>query len=201
MSNELLVTTGAGDASVVTDVPIGKARGLVVLTHGAGGGVDTIDLFAVRDAALRHGAVVARVMQPYRVAGRKMPPRPNVQDPAWVEIIAHLRAQFPGPLVQGGRSNGARVACRTATEVGAAGVLALAFPLHPPGKPENTRVEELRGAGVPVIVVNGANDPFGIPDQADAQEVHVLPGEAHSFRKSRAEIAAAIEPWLARWLV
>ena len=134
MSNELLVTTGAGDASVAIDIPTGPASGLVVLTHGAGGGVDTMDLLAVRDVALKHGAVVARVMQPYRVAGRKMPPRPNAQDPIWVEVITQLRAKFPGPLVQGGRSNGARVACRTASEVGAAGVLALAFPLHPPGK-------------------------------------------------------------------
>lgn len=201
MPNELLVTTGAGDASVAIDMPAGSAKGLVVLTHGAGGGVDTIDLLAVRDVALTHGAVVARVMQPYRVAGRKMPPRPNAQDPLWVEVIAQLQAKFPGPLVQGGRSNGARVACRTATEVGAVGVIALAFPLHPPGKPENSRVDELRGAGVPVIVVNGANDPFGIPDPTDTHELHVLPGEAHSFKKSsRAVIGAVVEPWLERWL-
>ncbi|CAM3946900.1 alpha/beta family hydrolase [Smaragdicoccus niigatensis] len=200
MPNELLVTTSAGNASVVVDTPTGEPRGLVVLTHGAGGGIETLDLHAVRDAAVARGAVVARVNQPYVVAGRRMPPRPPVQDPAWIEVILQLRQRFPGPLVQGGRSNGARVACRTATSVEAVGVLALAFPLHPPGKPENSRVEELRGAGVPVIVVNGANDPFGIPDAGDAQEVHVLPGEAHSFKKSRAEIRAAVDPWLERWL-
>lgn len=198
MPGELTITTVSGDAFVQVDRPK-SASGLVVLTHGAGGGVDTLDLRAVRDAALEIGWVVARVMQPYRHAGKKMPPRPPVQDPAWCEVIARLRSEFPGPLVQGGRSNGARVACRTATEVGAVGVVALAFPLHPPGKPLNTRVDELRGAGVPVVVINGASDPFGIPDARDAAEVAVLAGETHSFKRSASEIARVVTPWLQEW--
>src|SRR2546430_9223414 len=102
---------------------------------------------------------------------------------AWVEVVAALRAGDGAglPLIQGGRSNGARVACRTARAVGASAVIALAFPLHPPGRPENSRVAELRGAGVDVLVVNGERDPFGIPAPADAAEVVVLPGETHAL--------------------
>ncbi|MEV4007462.1 alpha/beta family hydrolase, partial [Actinomadura sp. NPDC049753] len=111
-----------------------------------------------------------------------------------------LRKRFGDvPLVQGGRSNGARVACRTAEAAGAAGVVALAFPLHPPGRPEKTRVEELRSAGVEVVVVNGDRDPFGVPGPADAAQVAVLPGERHDLGKDPAAVGRAVEPWLKRW--
>jgi predicted alpha/beta-hydrolase family hydrolase len=103
------------------------------------------------------------------------------------------------PLVQGGRSNGARVACRTAAAAGAAGVVALAFPLHPPGRPERSRADELRSAGCEVLVVNGDRDPFGVPDQQDAACVHVLPGERHDLAKDPAAIGPVVEPWLRRW--
>ena len=107
----------------------------------------------------------------------RAPGAPGPQDAAWLEIVAALRQEYPGlPLVQGGRSNGARVACRTAREAGALAVIALAFPLHPPGRPEQSRVDELRGAGVDVLVVNGERDPFGIPARRDAARVVVLPG-------------------------
>ncbi|MGH3243155.1 MAG: alpha/beta hydrolase family protein, partial [Spirillospora sp.] len=122
------------------------------------------------------------------------------QDEAWLEIVALLRERAGNvPLVQGGRSNGARVACRTATAAGAVGVLALAFPLHPPGKPEKTRVDELRSAGVEVLVVNGDRDPFGVPDQADAAQVTVLAGERHDLNRDPAAVGRAAEPWLRRW--
>ena len=168
------------------------------MTHGAGGGVDTRDLLAVRDAAVDLGGVVARVLQPYRVRGARAPGAPGPQDAAWLEIVAALRAEYPGlPLVQGGRSNGARVACRTAAEAGARAVVALAFPLHPPGRPEQSRVGELRGAGVNVLVVNGERDPFGIPAQEDAARVVVLPGETHALTRNPAVVGAAVGSWLA----
>jgi uncharacterized protein len=171
------------------------------MTHGAGGGVDTKDLLAVRDVALPLGGVVARVLQPYRVRGARAPGAPGPQDAAWLEIVAQLRDDHPGlPLVQGGRSNGARVACRTATAAGALGVIALAFPLHPPGRPEQSRAGELRAAGTDVLVVNGERDPFGIPDAKDASRVVVLPGETHSLNRNAAAVGAAVRPWLSELL-
>jgi uncharacterized protein len=175
-----------------------SASFLVALTHGAGGGVASKDLLAVRDACLELGGMVARVLQPYRVRGARAPGAPGPQDAAWLEIVGRLRADNPGlPLIQGGRSNGARVACRTAPATGARAVVALAFPLHPPGRPEQSRAAELRQAGTDVLVVNGERDPFGIPDPGDASRVVVLPGETHSLSKNPAAVGAAVGEWLA----
>jgi uncharacterized protein len=173
---------------------------LLVLTHGSNGGVDAADLLAVRDVGLSLGGAVARVVQPFRVAGRRAPGNAVRQDEAWLEVIAALRARFGDvPLVQGGRSNGARVACRTAREAKAKGVIALAFPLYPPSRPERSRADELREAGTEVLVVNGDRDPFGIPNPADATCVRVLPGERHDLAKNPAAVAVAVEPWLELW--
>ncbi|RDI63190.1 alpha/beta hydrolase family protein [Nocardia pseudobrasiliensis] len=195
------IDTSAGPAEIELDRPKG-ARLLLVLTHGSGGGVDAKDLLVVRDLAVDLGVAVARVTQPYRVAGRRAPGSATVQDAAWLEIVAALRKKVRGAsLVQGGRSNGARVACRTAVAARAKGVLALSFPLHPPGKPEKSRRDELLAAAqhVDVVVINGARDPFGIPDPADAAQVTIIPAQPHSFRAGFDEIAAAVEPWLRRW--
>src|SRR5215469_11415088 len=195
-SNSIQVETGAGSAHVQVD-RLAKPAFLVVMTHGAGGGVDTKDLLAVRDVAVERGGVVARVLQPYRVRGARAPGAPGPQDAAWLEIIIALRKKFPGlPLIQGGRSNGARVACRTAAQAGAEAVIALAFPLHPPGRPEQSRADELRAAGTDVLVVNGERDPFGIPDARDATRVVVLPGETHGLSKKPAAVGAAVAEWL-----
>jgi len=192
------VLTSGGPAQVTVERPeSGQSRLLVVLTHGAGGAPDTPDILAVRDAARRRGAVTALVMQPYRVKGARAPGSAVKQDAAWAEIIAALRAGAPDvPLVQGGRSNGARVVCRTAREVSAAGVIALAFPLHPPGNPEKSRDAELRAAGTSVLVLNGDRDPFGVPDSDDATRVIVLEGETHSLAKNPAAIGTAVAEWL-----
>ena len=195
-SSSAQIQTGAGPARVELDQPR-KPTFLVVMTHGAGGGVDTKDLLAVRDVAVGRGGVVARVLPPARVRGARAPGAPGPQDGAWLEIVAALRQEFPGlPLVQGGRSNGARVACRTAAQAGAQAVIALAFPLHPPGRPEQSRVDELRAAGTEVLVINGERDPFGIPDARDASRVVVLPGETHSLSKRPAAVGEAVGNWL-----
>lgn len=162
-------------------------RLLVVLTHGSSGGIDAPDLLAVRDAVLKIGGTVARVVQPFRLRGARAPGSAVKQDEAWLAVVAGLRERHPGlPLVQGGRSNGARVACRTARAAGAAAVIALAFPLHPPGRPDRSRAEELRRAAVPTLVINGDRDPFGVPDRADATCLVILPGEGHELRKDPA---------------
>ncbi|MBO2454061.1 alpha/beta hydrolase [Actinomadura barringtoniae] len=193
------IVTAHGPAEVTLDETADPSF-LLVLTHGSNGGVEAADLLAVREVALSLGAAVARVMQPFRLAGRRAPGPPAKQDEAWLEIVKLLRDRFGDvPLVQGGRSNGARVACRTARDAGATGVVALAFPLHPPGKPEKSRADELRAAGAEVLVVNGDRDPFGIPDAADAAEVVVLPGERHDLNKNPAAVGATVEPWLRRW--
>jgi predicted alpha/beta-hydrolase family hydrolase len=179
---------------------LGAARFLLVLTHGAGGSAGAPDLLAARDAALGLGGLVARVTQPYRVKGARAPGPADRQDAAWVEIVAALTGLVPRlPLVQGGRSNGARVACRTAAAVGARAVIALAFPLKPPGPKGQSRLAELRAAtagGAAVLVVNGERDPFGIPGARDADRVIVVPGETHALRGHRAVIAGAVAEWL-----
>ncbi|WP_433660428.1 alpha/beta family hydrolase [Nocardia sp. CA-128927] len=194
------IETSAGPAEIELDRPR-KPAFLLLLTHGSGGGVDAKDILTVRDAALDLGGAVARVVQPYRVAGRRAPGSAVKQDEAWLEIVAALRTRIKKvPLIQGGRSNGARVACRTAVAVQARGVIALSFPLHPPGKPEKTRREELLDAGdIEVVVINGGSDPFGIPDAADAAEVRVIPGQPHSFRTGFDVIVETVTPWLQRW--
>jgi uncharacterized protein len=192
------ILTGDGAAEAELDDP-GQPAFLMVLTHGAGGGVNSPDLLAARAAALQAGAAVARVLQPYRVRGARIPARAGRQDAAWLEIIETLRARFPGvPLVQGGRSNGARVACRTARAAGARAVLALAFPLHPPGRPDRSRADELRQAGTEVLVINGDRDPFGVPqaDPADGTRVVVLAGETHNLSKNPDEVAQVVRSWL-----
>jgi predicted alpha/beta-hydrolase family hydrolase len=189
------IMTSGGVARVELDQPEHPAF-LCVLTHGAGGGVDSPDLLAARQAAGDLGAAVARVLQPYRVRGARAPGSPERQDAAWLEIIEALRQRLPAiPLVQGGRSNGARVACRTARAAGAAAVVALAFPLHPPGRPERSRAEELRQADT-VLVVNGDADPFGVPDPADASRVVVLSGETHALSRQPGRIRETVESWL-----
>jgi len=194
------IMTEAGVAQAELDGN-GTARFLFVLTHGAGGTAGAPDLLAARDAGLQLGGMVARVTQPYRVRGARAPGSAPRQDAAWVEIVAALRELAPGiPLVQGGRSNGARVACRTAAAAGARAVIALAFPLRPPRSPGGeSRVAELHAArdgGAVVLVVNGDRDPFGIPGAQDADRVVVVPGEAHALKGHRAVIVAAIAGWL-----
>jgi predicted alpha/beta-hydrolase family hydrolase len=189
----------------VVEKPAGRPRFLVVLTHGAGGTPDTPDVLAVRDAARGFGAVTALVTQPYRVRGGRAPGSAVRQDAAWAEIVTALRSvrgRRQLPLVQGGRSNGARVACRTARQVGAVGVIALAFPLNPPGRPENSRDAELRSAGTSVLVLNGNRDPFGIPAPDEATSVVVLPGETHALSRNPSAIGAAVAGWLSTlpWL-
>src|SRR5215469_916639 len=194
------ISTEQGPAEVTVDARR-KATFLLVMTHGAGGDANTSDVMAASDAAAELGATVARVLQPYRVRGASAPGSAARQDGAWLEIVAELRRKYPGiPLVQGGRSNGARVACRTASAAGARGVVALAFPLHPPGRPEKSRVEELRQAGTDVLVVNGERDPFGIPARSDAARVIVLPGEAHTLSRRPEMVGQAVSEWLSELL-
>ncbi|MZF85872.1 alpha/beta family hydrolase [Streptomyces sp. SID5643] len=155
------VETDAGTARI-TWHGAKKARLVLAVGHGAGGGIEARDLVALAEVLPAHGVAVARVEQPWRVAGKKLAPAPKTLDAGWRGIWPALAK--PGlPVISGGRSAGARVACRTAAELGAHAVLALGFPLHPPGKPEKSRAEELLGAGVPTLVVQGGNDPFGKP--------------------------------------
>jgi predicted alpha/beta-hydrolase family hydrolase len=184
---EIMTGEGAARADVARPPGAGnRAPGpafLLMLTHGSVGGPGSADLMAVRDAVLPLGAVVALVTQPYRVKGRRAPGSPGRQDAAWTEIVGAVReVAGPGlPLVQGGRSNGARVACR----------------LHPPGHPEKSRAAELALAGTDVLVINGSRDPFGIPDQAARIRVVVLDGETHALSKKPETVGATAGAWLA----
>jgi uncharacterized protein len=189
------------------DTPHGLARAHVeavespvaalVLGHGAGGGVKSPDLVGAAGAARAAGLSVALVEQPYRVAGRRSPAPAAQLDAAWTAVVSHLvEGPLRGlPILTGGRSAGARVACRTAAETESVAVLCLAFPLHPPGRPEKSRLAELDGVEVPTLVVQGEKDPFGIPPPGQNRVVTRIPG-THSLRSSAA-VAAAVSDWLA----
>lgn len=189
------VQTSNGPARFRLDSPGGAAAtGLVVLGHGAGGGTRSVDLLAAREAALAAGFRVALVEQPWRVRGRKVAEPPAKLDVAWVEVLQQLRGT---PLVVGGRSAGARVACRTAATVGADAVICLAFPLHPPGRPERSRLPELEAVDVPVLVVQGDRDAFGVPPGAA-----LVPGADHGFRVAKGlpgagpQVRQHVQAWL-----
>jgi predicted alpha/beta-hydrolase family hydrolase len=180
---------------------VAEPRGALVLGHGAGGGVDAPDLVAATGAAVREGFAVALVEQPYRVAGKRSSPAPSRLDPAWTAAVGHLLAgEFEGlALIAGGRSAGARVACRTAADTGAVGVLCLAFPLQPPrrksGAEAPSRLDELDAVEVPVLVIQGDRDRFGLPPEGGRRSVVQVAGD-HGLRKDRDAIAAAVRAWL-----
>jgi predicted alpha/beta-hydrolase family hydrolase len=181
--------------------PADAPRAALLLGHGAGGGTNARDLVAVRDVALSLGISVALVEQPYRVAGRRSPPRAPQLDAAWIAVVDYLRAgELRGlPLIVGGRSSGARVASRTAEATGAVGVLCLAFPLQPPRRseaaPAPNRLSELDAVIVPALVVQGANDPFGLPPGGTLREVVLVKGD-HSLRGDVPSLTSAVRAWL-----
>jgi predicted alpha/beta-hydrolase family hydrolase len=202
-----VVATPAGPARV-TWRRAGRPRLLLALGHGAGGGIEARDLRALAGELPAHGVSVALVEQPWRVAGKRLAPAPGKLDEAWRAVWPVLEGEGL-PVVSGGRSAGARVACRTAAELGAHAVLALAFPLHPPGKPERSRAGELLGAGVPTLVVQGGRDPFGRPGEfPEGTEVVEVPEGDHGFAVPRRAavgqeealgvITGSVRAWLAR---
>jgi predicted alpha/beta-hydrolase family hydrolase len=180
---------------------VDAARAALVLGHGAGGGIAAPDLKAATGVARSLGIMTVLVEQPYRVAGKKAPPPAARLDEAWLAVIEHLRAHEIGglALITGGRSSGARVACRTAEATLAAGVLCLAFPLRPPRRegrePAASRLPELEAVNVPVLVVQGASDPFGMPPAAAGRTVVQVAGD-HGLKGDLASVAAAIAAWL-----
>lgn len=180
-----------------------RGSGALVLGHGAGGGIQAPDLLAAAETAGELGVSVALVEQPYRVLGRRNQPPAKQLDAAWLAVTEQLgKAQLRGlPLIVGGRSAGARVACRTAAQTPARGVLCLAFPLHPPGRaddPAKSRLPELEAVSLPVLVVQGERDPFGMPPAGPRREVVRIPGD-HSLRNASA-VEAAVADWLAKLL-
>ncbi|MEV7193425.1 alpha/beta family hydrolase [Streptomyces sp. NPDC093510] len=182
MTQSETVGTDAGTARITWHPATKKARFVLAVSHGAGGGIEARDLQALAAALPAHGVTVALVEQPWRVAGKKLAPAPKTLDTGWRGIWPALEKKGL-PVISGGRSAGARVACRTAVELGAAAVLALSFPLHPPGKPEKSRADELLGAGVPTLVVQGGNDPFGKPAEfpEGTYELVEIPYGDHGF--------------------
>jgi predicted alpha/beta-hydrolase family hydrolase len=177
-----------------------KPVGGLVLGHGAGGGIEAPDLLAVTEAALSESFAVALVEQPYRVAGRRSPASAKQLDAAWTAVIEWLQqGDLAGlPLVTGGRSLGARVACRTVDATGAVAVLCLAFPLEPPrrvGKPRKSRLEELEAVTVPVLVVQGESDRFGMPPPGPHREVVRVRGD-HALKADPDAVATAVRDWL-----
>ena len=196
----LTIETPHGQARVeLHNAP--ESRAALLLGHGAGGGVHAPDLVAATRAAQGVGVDVALVEQPYRVAGRRSPAPAGQLDAAWLAVAEELgRRTFDGlPLLFGGRSAGARVACRTAAEGGAVAVLCLAFPVHPPGRPEKSRLGELHDVPVPVLIVQGDRDSFGRPEPGHHQELVLLRGD-HSLKSDLEGVRRAVAEWLERVL-
>jgi predicted alpha/beta-hydrolase family hydrolase len=178
-----MVPTPQGDARLV----VRRAKrpvATLVLTHGAGGGIDAPDLVRLARSLPRQDVSVTLVEMPWRLQGKRIAPRPEVIDQCYLAVMNAMRMRTP--LVIGGRSAGARSACRIAHSVGAKGVLALSFPLHPPGRPESSRLAELQGTRVPTLVVQGERDPFGTPEEfPDDVDLAVVPGADHALRVPR----------------
>ncbi|GAA1348897.1 alpha/beta hydrolase family protein [Saccharothrix algeriensis] len=197
--------------STTVDTPHGPARAelhcapegraALLLGHGAGGGICAPDLVAAARAAVDAGVHVALVEQPYRVAGRRAPAPAKQLDAAWLAVVEDLSTRWfdEVPLIFGGRSSGARVACRTSAEGQAVAVLCLAFPVHPPGKPDKSRLPELDAVDPPVLVVQGDRDPFGRPEPAHHREVVLLPGD-HNLKADLEGVRRTVGEWLDRIL-
>jgi uncharacterized protein len=196
VSREVEVETPHGAARIHIHAAADPA-GALILGHGAGGGVGARDLVAATGAGLAAAISVALVEQPYLVAGRRSPAPARQLDAAWTAVVEHLRdGELRGlPLVVGGRSAGARVACRTTADSGAAGVVCLAFPVHPPGRPEKTREPELDAVPVPVLVVQGTSDPFGMPAEGPDRTVVKVAGN-HTLTADLDAVSAAVRDWL-----
>jgi predicted alpha/beta-hydrolase family hydrolase len=211
------VATPFGPARVQLWAPGSAPVGRLMLGHGAGGGIGAPDLVAARRTAVAAGWLAMLVEQPWRVAGKRIAPAPARLDIGWLAVAEGLqRLEDAGedlgqgrPLVVGGRSAGARVACRTAAQLGAVAVVGLAFPLHPPGRPEKSRAAELGAppaAGLPVLVIQGERDPFGVPAEIAALalpgvEVVGVPGD-HTLARTVAgagAVAAALVARLPGW--
>jgi uncharacterized protein len=192
----LEVDTPHGRANVHLH-PADEPRAALVLGHGASGGVTSRDLVTATEVALSEGVSVALVEQPYRVAGRRSPAPARQLDAAWTTVVERLRkGELEGlPLVVGGRSIGARVACRTAKATAAVAVLCLAFPLQPPRGSAQSRLHELDEVTVPTLVVQGARDQFGIPPAGKSRTVVQVPGD-HSLRTDLEAVGAAVKEWL-----
>lgn len=220
-----LVATTPPAATAVLPTPLGEARAtrfpasgprraLLVLGHGAGGGIEAADLQALAAGLPADGIETVLVEQPWRVAGKRIAPAPKTLDLAWRAVLEQLPARpadqrhaAPAvPLIVGGRSAGARVACRTAASTGAAAVLALAFPLHPPGRPERTRADELTATGLPTLIIQGAADPFGAPAEFPllprTHRLVALPAGSHKFavRKDQPPVLGAVVAATAEWI-
>jgi predicted alpha/beta-hydrolase family hydrolase len=181
--------------------PADESRAALVLGHGAGGGVEAGDLVAAKDAALSQGVSVALIEQPFRVAGRRSPAPARQLDAAWIAVVERLGADELGGLglIVGGRSLGARVACRTVGTTGALAVLCLAFPLQPPprkgGKTSPSRLGELEEVAVPMLIVQGDRDRFGMPPAARGRTVAQVPGD-HGLKKDLDAVRDAVAAWL-----
>jgi predicted alpha/beta-hydrolase family hydrolase len=198
---QTLVSTPAGDARITRFAAPGRCRAVLMLGHGAGGGIEAPDLQALAAVLPPQGVHVVLVEQPWRVAGKRIAPAPKTLDAAWTPVVEYVREhsaestttrpESDVPIIVGGRSAGARVACRTGAATGAVGVLALAFPLHPPGEPNKSRADELLATGLPTLIIQGAADPFGAPAEfptlPKTHRLLALPAGNHTFAVRKGE--------------
>jgi predicted alpha/beta-hydrolase family hydrolase len=196
-----LVSTPIGEARISWFQPAGQARAVVVLGHGTATGVESADLQAIARVLPPRDIAVALVTQPYRLFGGFQGSDEASLDIAWRHVWPQV-TRAAVPVVAGGRSAGSQVACRTAKDLGAVAVLALAYPLLGPGSPR-----ELLATGLPTLIVQGTNDPFGqpaqfppLPPEFEMVEVpfanHMFGVPAASGIDALATVTGAVTRWL-----
>lgn len=177
---ERIISTPHGDGRLV----MYRARrpvATILLSHGAGGGIEAPELVALATRLPGNDVSVALFEQPWRVAGRKVAGAPATLDAALRSAASAMRTRTQ--LIVGGRSAGARSAVRTARGLGASGCLCLSFPLHPPGRPDSSRLDELLAARLPTLVIQGERDTMGRPEEfPEMVEMSVVPGADHALR-------------------
>lgn len=221
LPESICVTVASGTVTALVYPPPDPTRALatLILAHGAGAPQSSTFMVAFAEALARRGCHAVTFNFPYTEQGRRMPDRAPTLEACFRDVIAAIRARpdlAAGPLVIGGKSMGGRMASHLAAQGVAdlAGVVALGYPLHPPGRPEQLRAEHLARIRQPFLIVQGARDAFGTPEElrpalaslGATATLNVVEGGDHSFKVpkrgpiTQEEVFERVQDEIARWI-